>query len=294
MEMSWMKHPPRKILLATDLSARCDRATDRAVALAALWKARLVAVHAMPDAPDDDTIPAWPRPQDPQKLAESRVRAEMREQLPDVTVVIGRGNPSDVIARVAEEQGCDLIVTGVARDEPLGRLMLGNTVDRLVRRSPVPVLIVRKRGTKPYLHVVAATDYSEPSRHALAAAVMFFPRARLTVFHAYERPPMRALTDTKSFVQPFLELAVSKGNEFLQHAELSGLSDSLPELIVVDGDPSHLLHDLTWETDVDVVALGSQGRSALSQALLGSVAQRSMRLLPCDVLIVREPREGAG
>jgi hypothetical protein len=41
-EPSWMNGPPRRIILATDLSARCDRALDRAAALASAWQAELM------------------------------------------------------------------------------------------------------------------------------------------------------------------------------------------------------------------------------------------------------------
>jgi len=40
---------PHKILLATDLSARCDRALDRAGILADRWDAELVALHVIED-----------------------------------------------------------------------------------------------------------------------------------------------------------------------------------------------------------------------------------------------------
>ncbi len=46
---------PHHLLLATDFSARCDRAQDRAVQLALQWNARLTAVHALgaTDVPND-------------------------------------------------------------------------------------------------------------------------------------------------------------------------------------------------------------------------------------------------
>jgi len=44
---SWMGGPPKKILLATDLSSRCDRALDRAAALAARWQSALVVLHVL-------------------------------------------------------------------------------------------------------------------------------------------------------------------------------------------------------------------------------------------------------
>lgn len=295
MRGTWVQGRPSKILLATDLSARCDRASDRAVALASQWQAQLVAVHAIAvtdTAADTAAIPSWRRGPDPQKLAEAKARAEMREILPDVTVVIETGDPADVIVRAAEKYGCDLIVTGLARDEPLGRIILGGTVERLVQRSRVPVLVVRKRGRRPYRHVVAATDFSEPSRHALEAAFRFFPEVKLTVFHAHDAP-MPALADTKALTQPFRDVAITKGNSFIEQAA-SGLRGTKPQLIVENGEPSHLLHGYASEMDVDVVAIGSHGRSALFQALLGRVANRIVSLLPCDVLIVREQRSTAG
>ncbi len=57
--------PPKRILLATDLSARGDRALDRATQLASLWGAELAVVHALegPELLDDQGIPSWRRAQ---------------------------------------------------------------------------------------------------------------------------------------------------------------------------------------------------------------------------------------
>ena len=195
--------------------------------------------------------------------------------------------------RAVETHGCDLIVTGVARHEPLGRLVLGSTVERLARRSRVPVLVVRKRGHRPYRHVVAATDFSEASRHALEAADRFFPSARLTVFHAYD-VPMRALAaDSAGYARQFRDVAAQSGEELLKEVDLGGSDGRKPELLLEQGDPDRLLHDYARDMDVDLVALGSHGRSAVYEILLGSVAQRLLHLLPCDVLLVREPRAAA-
>src|SRR3546814_17940269 len=54
------KSPPTRILVATDLSCRCDRALDRAVALAQQWAAELVAVAVM-ETSAADMLEARPR-----------------------------------------------------------------------------------------------------------------------------------------------------------------------------------------------------------------------------------------
>ena len=83
---------------------------------------------------------------------------------------------------------CSLIVTGIARDETLGRLLLGTTVEKLARQARQPVLVVKTRPRKPYHDVLVATDFSPGSRQALRAALQLVPDANLTLFHAYDVP----------------------------------------------------------------------------------------------------------
>jgi nucleotide-binding universal stress UspA family protein len=291
---SWKQGPPKKILLATDLSARCDRAFDRALVLAAEWNANLVAVHVMeedrtrpPDA--SDTLPSWRRPPDSRQLAESRIRADLREISSDFAVVIEVGDPAEAILRTARTNGCDLIVTGVARHELLGRMALGSTVARLARQSEIPLLIVRKRGRHPYGHVVVATDFSDSARHALEAVVRFFPRRRLTVFNAYDAPLSLMASDAASHRKQFRDAAERECEIFLKGSEIAGLPER-PEVLLEYGDPDRLLHEYVTDKGIDLVALGTHGRSAIFHALIGSVAQSLIESLPCDVLVVREPR----
>jgi nucleotide-binding universal stress UspA family protein len=296
---SWMEGPPRAILLATDLSARCDRAFDRAVSLATGWQARLVVLHVMEEqAPGArvgvEPVPSWRRPQDPQRVAEARIRSELREIEPDLAVVIERGEVVDAIRRTAEAHHCGLVVAGVARDEALGRLALGSTVARLVRGSAVPVLVVRERGLRRYRDVVVATDFSESSRHALEAAVRFFPRQAFTLFNAYDAPLAGLVSDATAFHAQFRAGAVQDCEAFLAAADLGGWPGPKPRILVEYGEPDRLLYDYVREEDVDLVALGTHGRSALFEVLIGGVAQRLLATLPCDTLVVRDPRANAG
>jgi nucleotide-binding universal stress UspA family protein len=153
---TWPHGPPRKVLLATDLSARCDRALDRAVALARGWRARLIAVRAL-EQPEgfyttelERRLPSWRRPLDAAAVVEEQLRRDMLPAARNVTVVVEKGEPAEVIRRAVDSHGCELIVTGIARDETLGRFGLGTTVDRLLRRLRVPVLIVKQRARSPY------------------------------------------------------------------------------------------------------------------------------------------------
>src|SRR5690348_6645433 len=119
---------PNKILLGTDLSARSDRALDRAALLAAECDAQLLVVHVLEEEPamsgEGGPIPSWRRPPDPQRVAERRLRTDLRGLEARPVVIVEKGEPGEVLLRVAEAHGCDLIVTGLARDELLGRFSL--------------------------------------------------------------------------------------------------------------------------------------------------------------------------
>jgi hypothetical protein len=97
------------------------------------------------------------------EIAKRELCSDLREAGDGVTLRIEQGDPPEVILRIAKEQGSELIVTGVARNETLGRFTLGKTVDRLLRVSEVPLLIVTDRAREPYQMVVVAVDFSDAS-----------------------------------------------------------------------------------------------------------------------------------
>src|SRR5689334_16285421 len=118
----------RRILLATDLSARCDRAFERAVLLAREWEARLTVVHALErhdEQLDHGSNLLWRRTDCARLIAESKILDELQRAGIAADVIVRRGSPADVIVRLARDMSCDLIVTGIARDLGLVRAIVG-------------------------------------------------------------------------------------------------------------------------------------------------------------------------
>lgn len=288
----WSKGPPRKILLATDLSARCDRALDRAAALAKTWQAELIVVHALEQTDEfytatlEHRLPSWRRPPDAARVVEEQLRGDLMDSVGNITAIVEKGAPVDVILRVVEAQDCDLIVTGIARDETLGRFGLGTTVQRLLGRTRAPLLIVKSRVRALYKHIVVATDFSDASRCGLQAAMAFFPEEKLKIFHAYEIPMARLATDSKRYHEQFRSRAVGDYEAFLAAAGISDKQRRTFELLAEEGRASYLLRQYVRDRMADLVVLGTQARSGLWDTLLGSTAKEILSSLPCDALVV--------
>jgi nucleotide-binding universal stress UspA family protein len=281
------EHRPRAILLATDLSARGDRALDRAGQLAKEWAARLVVVHVVEAADRGEDMVDEAVPDDPVRLVRRQLIRDVGEVAETATLVIEAGQPAEGIIRTAEREDCDLIILGIARDELLGRYALGTTVDRLLRGTALPLLIVTTRPRDAYAHVVVASDFSEPSRHALETAMQLFPDRRLTLFHAFD-PPEGLIPDGSADRRDARAAAIADAMRFIAATPRPDGTPE-PDLFVERGEPAGLLRTYAREGETDLVVLGSHGRSAIREIFVGSVAKRILDRLPCDALVVREP-----
>lgn len=283
---------PTTILLATDLSCRCDRALDRATALAAEWRARLVVLHAQEELAPVDDLPSWRRPADAQQVARKRVQRDLRNADGlDFEVLIQKGDAVPLIVNAVKNHACGLIVTGVARNETLGRFHLGATVNALMHKTEVPVLVVKTRSLGSYRKVIVATDLSEGSRGALETALTLLPAAHFTLFYTYEIPFLGMVDDKVRALDGAAQQAKLEVQGFL--AATPAAAGRTIQIICEHGEIGALLEELAETQGADLIVLGTKGRSGLAGLLLGSVAKYLLSRVSTDVLVVPERQRPA-
>lgn len=291
----------RRILLATDLSARGDRALERAVSVAQRHDAPLILVHAFEELDDASLtygrrgMPSWHRPPDAEALVKQRIRqglrADLGEAIEKTVIRIEEGDPAEVIERVATSEQVDLVVTGIAREGLFASrpVVLGRTVEQLLRRLPVPLLIVRNRARDDYRHIVVATDFSAPSAHALQMAARFFPRQPLHLLHAADVPYATLVDDSGLHAERYREVRTRELEEFLDSVFLPEEVRRQLVPMIEPGPAPQIIRDYVQMRGADLVVLGTQGRGAVMEAFLGSTAKNILATLPCDALITRGP-----
>jgi nucleotide-binding universal stress UspA family protein len=59
--------------------------------------------------------------------------------------------------------------------------------------------------------------------------------------------------------------------------------------VVTSGSPAYAIVDYAREHGIDLIVMGTHGRGALAHLMMGSVAERVVRLASCPVLTVRHP-----
>jgi nucleotide-binding universal stress UspA family protein len=276
-----------RILVATDLSARSDRALDRARSLLrGDQRARLVVLHVMEPVPADryrrhiQSISALAR------RIRSRLAFDTKPCADRTTIRIEQGHPAEVIESVAREEHCDLIIVGVERVERFGTWTLGNTVARLLRRAHAPLLVVADRPRGAYRTVAIAVDFSKLSVETAELAASLFPTQRLVLFHAYQ-PLVYGRAQTAAEREHSLETARLSYQRWLATNVTAPSVRQRIGLRVELGDPARVLHEAADRGDFDLLVIGTRGHGRLFELLVGSAAKRILAELPCDALFVR-------
>ena len=294
--LQWPSTPPKTILLATDLSARSDRALDRAVQLARQWNAALIAVHALENqthatrSPTYEDLPSWRRPPDPVVAVERQIRRDIREPVADLRIVVTEGDAADAILDIVERERCDLIVVGAAHDQGLGRVFLGRTVEHLIRHAPTSVLVVKSRPSGPYRHILVGTDFTDEARHGLAVAAKLFPDAVFAVMHAFDMP-YRSLWGASQLSRDFSAMEHEEIQTFVKDTDLAEDIRARVVTLIEHGPPEIMIHNYVVEKNADLTVIGALGRGMLFHLLVGGHAPKIVDGTPGDILVVRAPPE---
>lgn len=288
---------PKKILCPTDFSPGSAQAIRAAVNIAKTTSGEIVLVHAS-YLPPSALIPEWTFPTESiEQLGRDADRelaaaeAEARKLgAQRVSRKVVDGLPWRSICDAAEELAADLIVVGTHGRTGLARVLLGSVATMVIRHAPCSVLAVRgddKIG--PYRHILCPTDFSDPARHAIAAAAEFAERggAGIMLLHVAELPAVYA---GDPFLAYYRELEKRTGAMLDKAASELRAKTQVPVATRARvGHPgAQILEELEADRSYDLVVVGSHGHTGIARALLGSVAEKVARQAHCPVLVARE------
>lgn len=207
-----------------------------------------------------------------------------------VEVQVVTGDPVEELGALAAETHVDAAVYGSHAKSVAGQLFVGSVSDRLMREATIPHLVVRfdllRNQADPAVllrrfgeKLVLATDFSLSAAHAFTFTVDLPPGAvkHLTLLHAIDP----ALTGEK------LRRA-EEGAEFhLKNLQAMCTQQKVPSSVSIRVDtPVHAVLDEIGERRASGVIVGTRGRNAVQEMLMGSVSMTLMRQASCPVLIV--------
>lgn len=285
-------HTIRRMLVATDFSPGASTALRWATRLASHHQAELILAHAVVnDGVDDATTGQSIDDVEHDLAVQSHVASTVGLK---VSIAWKVGEAYRAILDLAKEHKADVIVLANRAHGTVARLFMGSTATQVVRHSEIPVIAVPPEAddmNNGCQTILVATDFSETAHAAASwarsvAACMASPR-KIIVAHAH-------LAAVVPAVEPgFITPAMLEDDVAASQAQLEREVDALRqpgfdvEGVLLDGPAASAVLDLAHSRGVDMIAMGTHGRSGINRMLVGSVAERVMHNASCPILTIR-------
>lgn len=292
----------KKILLPTDFSDCCKEAFDYAVYWAQHFDAELHMLHAIVLHEEGTKAPVQMF-ENTQQYIEKAATTEMTRlvhQLESnslkVRKVQKRGiSVAPVVLEYAEENEIDLIVLGTHGRRGIQRLLLGSVAEEVVRLAPCPVMTIRASETarKPdsVKNILVPIDFSEHSRQSLAAAgqIATIYGAKIQVLHVIQETVHPSFYVTgKTSVFDLVPDIRKKATEALKKAVHESVGAAVEaDLFVREGRPSAEITKSVTDYRSDLIVIATHGLTGIESMMVGSAAERVVRMAPCPVLTVK-------
>lgn len=234
------------------------------------------------------------------RLLERMANRLRREDIVVVTNVQTGYPVHEAILRQARLTKADLVVIEARKHNVFARLLLSQTDFELIRRCPVPLLIVKGRAAWRSPRILAALDpfHANDKSSKLDGEIVNAARAVATVVrgsvhavHVYR--PLVTYVPGDPIGATVLAAAPAQARDykgavrrrFYEAVSRYGIAKGKAHLVC--GDPAIELPTLARSTRAGLVVMGAISRSGLKRIFIGNTAEHTLDSLQCDLLVVK-------
>jgi len=292
---------PRHVVCAIDLSDVSESVLACAVSLGRTFGARVTALHVFDPWPPVGPLMAAREPRQPEFDARAATTRELHTLLASFAVAgsephlqIAEGNASVEIVRHARELEADLLVMGTHGRSGFDRFALGSVAEKVLRKSPCPVLTLPP-GAGPltqdvvFRTLLCPVDFSPDSAHALDFAVALASKVEgtvtaLNIVDALDGEPE---PQTPAYIVEFRRQQREGAQTALRNLIATHAGAARVTGVVALGRPHREILRVAAEQSSDLIVMGVRGRGPIDLTLFGSTANQVVRRATCAVLTIR-------
>ncbi len=259
------------ILICLDPQNDPEAAVKRVESFAVPGGVTLTALHVLSDGPDAPSAE-----QVRQRL--TALVSSLREAGVEVAVEVRAGRPDLVILDAVAREGHDLVVKVIEHEDWFKRAFYSTTDLHLLRRCPAPVLLVEPSRVGPLRRVLVAVDlWAEPEGLALNEKCLSLGRS-LAHLDGAELHVV--------YVQRYYGGEETRERRQDLVHRWSGERPST-RFHFLKGDPREAIPRLVDEADIDLVVMGTVGRTGIAGLLVGNTAESVIGQIESALLAVK-------
>lgn len=262
-----------KILLAVDFVDQDNKdLVNAAIYLSRIFNSKIVAINVIPRKTDNDSVMKYLRKfanEEMEKLSNTLEKADVRYK-----TRIVEGNPVEQIIETAERGDFNTILMGPGNAAEETRRP-GITVRKLIRKTNVPVWVIKENVANGFENILCPIDFSDSSRRALTNAVLFSAKMKtnlriISVFEPVEVVSGRFSDDLDEHNEKSFASYKKQFDNFIKEFNLSRINYSTK---VLRGKPEYEILEELKSGNFDLLLMGTKGRTGFSRILIGSVTE---------------------
>ena len=202
-----------------------------------------------------------------------------------IKTVLEEGNVHERLVDLAEADNCGVIVVGRRGRSSLERAVVGSVAARVIGHSQRDVLVVPPDTKIGWKNILLATDGSRYSIFATEKAIDFAKSygGTLTAISVVDVPD-ELFAEAPALVDDLVDKAKGYVAIVRDKAEEAGVP---VQTFVREGESDKAILKLATEHKIDMIVMGSHGRTGLKRLLMGSVTEKVIGSAPCPVLVVK-------
>ncbi|ATC95030.1 universal stress protein UspE [Pseudoalteromonas tunicata] len=233
------------------------------------------------------------------KSREDWIKSLIGPYLNDLNIdlkVVWHNRPFEAVIQTVLSDGYDMVIKGTHQHDTLKSVLFTPTDWHLIRKCPCPVLLVKEHDWQKQGSILAAVHSScedkehQGLNHKIIKDAQFIAQlvqADVHLVNSYAGTPINIAIEIPEF--NVAEFNTSVKNHHLKcTAELAEQFSVAPtHCHVKEGLPEDVIPVVANELDVELVVIGTVGRTGLSAALMGNTAEHVIDGLNCDVLALK-------
>jgi universal stress protein E len=296
----------KNILFATQAGVNEKSVLARAMDLARSNQATLTVFDVVEDIQTNFTDPEIVQQMNPyqDRLHKERYRQldllvnAVTAKYPDVpiSIKVRAGRAFIEIIRAVQNEKHDLVMKVREENKGARQFVFGSTDFKLMRKCPCPVWIIKPTYRKRFTRILAAVDPDpinpeSPDRLIMdiATSLAETEKSELYVVHAWQLKYESMLRGSLIPKQELNELI--KGMQLANRHQLNVLlnhySTHKKTALLIKGSPGEIIPNIVREKDIDLIVMGTVGRTGIAGLIIGNTAEKILNTVDCSVLTVK-------
>ena len=280
---------PRKILVWVDSAAERSATLEQGLRLAKQTGAAILLTDVVAEVPVQFREPRFGYPALSETLIKEcnerlgKLAAHYRDESIAIESKALYGKPETAIVREVRKSGCDLVMLSGVDAGP---------ANRVLRVCPTPVWAVKPGDTDPFHEILACVD---PLSHAAADSTLnvriletAVALAEMTKGQAYVAYAYGEGMSFEPEAAEMLDLVKEEAVEELAKL-VAPYEKAFPEdrRLITPGSPTDAIPKILRERKIDLVIMGTRGRTGVGGLLLGNTAERILAAADCSALALK-------